>query len=127
MPLIACPDCGHQVADIAPVCPRCGRPFPGRADLEGVSIPAPSPSVPNYLPQAILTTLCCCLPIGVIAIVFAAQVNGRVAAGDYAGALSASRTARILCWVAFGLGLVIVAGYMVAVGAEIARQGALTQ
>lgn len=26
MPLIPCPDCGTEVSDIAPACPRCGRP-----------------------------------------------------------------------------------------------------
>lgn len=27
MALINCPDCGHQVSDIAPACPNCGRPI----------------------------------------------------------------------------------------------------
>ncbi len=26
MALITCPDCTHQVSDVAPACPRCGRP-----------------------------------------------------------------------------------------------------
>jgi membrane protein YdbS with pleckstrin-like domain len=28
MPVIACPDCGHDVSTLAPVCPNCGRPSP---------------------------------------------------------------------------------------------------
>jgi hypothetical protein len=65
----------------------------------------PVADVPNYLAQAILCTLFCCLPAGVVAIVFAAQVNGKLTAGDYAGAEAASAQARTWCWVSFGVGL----------------------
>lgn len=27
MPLIECPDCGHEVSDRAPACPKCGCPI----------------------------------------------------------------------------------------------------
>ncbi len=66
----------------------------------------PQHEVPNYLVQAILCTLCCCIPFGIVAIVFAAQVNGRLAEGDYAGAVQASNQAKLWCWIGFGLGLV---------------------
>ena len=48
----------------------------------------------NYLVPAILTTLFCCLPLGVVSIVFAAQVNGKHASGDIAGAHEASEKAK---------------------------------
>jgi membrane protein YdbS with pleckstrin-like domain len=28
MPVISCPDCGHDVSMLAPACPNCGRPSP---------------------------------------------------------------------------------------------------
>lgn len=68
--------------------------------------PAPVGSVPNYLVQSILVTLCCCLPLGIPAIVFAAQVNGKLKAGDVAGAQESSAKAKKWCWIAFGLGIV---------------------
>ena len=51
-------------------------------------------SVPNYLVWAILSTIFCCLPFGIVSIIYAAQVDSKVMAGDYAGALSASDSAR---------------------------------
>jgi hypothetical protein len=65
-----------------------------------------SSHIPNYLVQSILCTLCCCLPLGIVAIVYAAQVNSKLAAGDHRGALDASQNARTWCWVAFALGLI---------------------
>jgi heme/copper-type cytochrome/quinol oxidase subunit 2 len=55
--------------------------------------PAASPP-PNYLVWAILSTVLCCLPLGIASIVFAAQVNGKWASGDYAGAQESSRKAK---------------------------------
>jgi len=66
-------------------------------------------SIPNYLTPAVLVTICCCMPVGIAAIIFAAQVNGKLARGDVVGAKSASETARTLCWVGF-IGGVVVAG-----------------
>ncbi len=77
---------------------------------------AENQSVPNYLVQAILTTLFCCLPFGIVAIVFAAQVNGKVAAGDMAGAEVASKNAKTWCWVAFGCGLASIVIWSVLIG-----------
>ena len=71
-------------------------------------------SVPNYLAQAILVTLFCCLPFGIVAIVYAAQVNSKVALGDYAGAMETSNKAKTWCWVSFGVGLGIAAIYVLA-------------
>ena len=48
----------------------------------------------NYLVWAILSTVFCCLPLGVVSIVFAAQVNGKWAAGDVAGAAESSAKAK---------------------------------
>jgi hypothetical protein len=63
--------------------------------------------VPSYLVQAILVTIFCCLPFGIPAIVFAAQVSSKQAAGDYAGAVAASNKARTWCWASFGVGLAV--------------------
>ena len=58
------------------------------------NIHSTGPDVPNYLVPAILTTVFCCLPFGIVAIVYAAQVNSKLAAGDRAGAMAASKSAK---------------------------------
>ncbi|MEW5784188.1 MAG: CD225/dispanin family protein [Bacillota bacterium] len=73
-------------------------------------VPPPPPdttatSVPNYLVFAILVTIFCCLPFGIIAIVFAAQVNSKLAAGDIQGAEQSSKKAKTWCWVALFVGI----------------------
>lgn len=55
-------------------------------------------------------TVFCCLPFGIPAVVFAAQVNGKIASGDVAGALDYSRKAKLWCWLGVGLGLPIQVG-----------------
>lgn len=116
-----CTSCGNTLPPNATICPTCGVPvaFPQGAAASGGTYAPPPPSyqggygtapvnVPNYLVQSILVTLCCCLPLGIVAIVFAAQVNGKLAAGDVAGAMKASANARLWCWLAFGIGLAII-------------------
>jgi len=61
--------------------------------------------IPSYLPQAILVTLCCCPLFGILAMFYAAQVNGKLLAGNVAGAMESSHTAKTWCWIAFGFGL----------------------
>ena len=60
--------------------------------------------VPNYLIPAIISALCC-FPLGIISIIFAAQVNSKVAAGDTAGALDASKKAKMFSYIFIGLGV----------------------
>jgi uncharacterized membrane protein YjgN (DUF898 family) len=48
----------------------------------------------NHLVWAILTTLLCCLPFGIVSIVFAAQVNSKWNLGDYQGAMDSSQKAK---------------------------------
>ncbi len=59
----------------------------------GYGQPVGSPP-PNNLVWAILSTLFCCLPLGIVSIVYAAQVNSKWSAGDYQGAQEASNNAK---------------------------------
>ena len=103
-----CPQCGTSNADTAITCVQCGRTLqaaPPVAMQPGVVIPPGGVQVQNYLVFAILVTVLCCLPFGIPAIVYAAQVNGKLQSGDIAGAQAASKNAKMWCWIAFGVGL----------------------
>lgn len=68
--------------------------------------PSPNEAPPqNYLVWSILTTIFCCIPFGIVSIVYAAQVNSKWQTNDYAGARLASKNARMWAWIAFGVGL----------------------
>ncbi len=60
---------------------------------------------PNNLVLAIISLLCC-WPIGIPAVIFAAQVNGKWASGDQAGAVEASAKAKKFAIIALVLGIV---------------------
>lgn len=80
---------------------------------------AVNPQIPNHLVWAILTTLFCCMPLGIVSIVFAAQVNGKIAAGDIVGARDASDKAKkFAMWAAIAgvVVLVLYAIFVVALG-----------
>ncbi len=77
---------------------------------------APSgPPPPNHLVWAILSTLFCCLPLGVVSIVFAAQVNGKWNGGDVAGARDASDKARKFALWSTIVGVVLIVLYAILV------------
>ena len=107
---VFCATCGQEQEPGTRFCPNCGAAVdPAAAGMIPQSGPAYDIHRPvsNYLVQAILVTIFCCVPTGIIAIVYAAQVNGKLAAGDYAGAASVSSNAKTWCWVSFALGIVV--------------------
>ena len=120
-----CPNCGTNNLDNATICANCGRPLTGAAQTY-TPPPPPSPSygassagaavggapIQNYLWQSIVVTLCCCLPLGVVGIIFAAQVNSKLAAGDVAGAQEASQKAKMFTMIGFVIGLVVWLAYL---------------
>lgn len=91
-----CTSCGVARADDATVCANCGeriRRFP------------PLPKIDNYLVHAVLASFCCCLPLGIVAMIYAAQVNSKLHAGDVAGATASSKNAKMWSFIALGAGV----------------------
>ena len=74
---------------------------------------APGPPPDNNLVWAILSTIFCCLPLGIVAIVKSTQVSTLWAQGQYDAARKASEDARkFSIWAAIA-GIVIIVLYVI--------------
>ena len=108
-----CRKCGAPNNDDAYTCVRCG---------DALQPIAPK-KIDNHMVLAIVVTLACCLPFGVVGIVHAAQVDAKARAGDIAGAeLAAKRAKQWSLW-GLGIGLAAVALYVVLTVAGLMASG----
>ena len=64
----------------------------------------------NYVPYlvlSIISTVCCCLPFGIVGIVFSVKINSALNAGNYEEAAQNAKIAKIWTIVSFVVGLVV--------------------
>lgn len=66
----------------------------------------------TWLVESILATVFCCLPFGIVGIVYAAGVSSKFNAGDIQGAQEASLNAGKWTKISFFVGLAIIAIYV---------------
>ncbi|XP_069460933.1 interferon-induced transmembrane protein 3-like [Ambystoma mexicanum] len=69
--------------------------------------PVYMPSEPDYLCYSIFNLLCCCLPLGIVALIYSLKTQDCNARGDVVGARHNSQTARTFNRVALALGVAI--------------------
>lgn len=81
-------------------------------------VPPPFPPAPNsqiysgeqcpedYMLFSILTTLLCCLPLGIVAIIYSNKVKNAWSSGNKSEAQKYSEQAKMLCMVSAGCGIV---------------------
>lgn len=75
--------------------------------------PQPLPKPDNYLVWSILTTVLCCLPFGIVAIVKSSKVDSLWAQGQYAEAQKSANDAKMWSMIGAGCGLLGVILYIV--------------
>jgi hypothetical protein len=91
-----------------PVPPYPAAPGPyGQPPPLQYQAPPPPANVSSHLVQSILVTLFCCLPFGIVAIVYSSMAMSKSQAGDYHGAAAAAKNAAMWGWISFGFGLVV--------------------
>lgn len=105
-----CPNCGAEVSEKAVVCVKCGVSLTGATQRNVGNQPIPK----TWLVESILVTLFCCLPFGIAGIVNAANVSSKFSAGDIEGAERASQQAGKWTKWAFGVGIVGITIYIIA-------------
>ncbi|MGL6225042.1 MAG: CD225/dispanin family protein [Thermoguttaceae bacterium] len=91
-----CPKCGMQLPDGSTACPACG---PLTAPVQPYQPGMSAPQVPDYLVLSILELLFCCLPFGIVGLVYAVQANSAKANGQFQDAMQKANTAKkFLIW-----------------------------
>jgi predicted nucleic acid-binding Zn ribbon protein len=126
---IYCTNCGEDleiprdVTDQELECPNCGIelnvPKSGhnsgsenyvnnykRSIISTPTVELPIYEPNNYLPYAILVTIFCCFPFGIVSIVFATQVKKLHGEGKIQEAVDSSKNAKMWAWITFVLGLI---------------------
>lgn len=99
-----------------------GQPPPPQWGPPGPVSPPPN----NHMAFAIITTIMCCLPLGIVSIVKAAEVNSLWAQGHSAAARASAESARkwalwsllvsVIVWVLVVIFYAVIFGFVVAAG-----------
>lgn len=96
----------------APIQPQDMQP-PGQPPFYSMPPLHPhGPMPPTYMIWAILATICCCMPAGIVAIVYSSMVSSKYYSRDYEGARRASERAEIWIIAAIVTGVIVNALYM---------------
>lgn len=116
----------HMLADGYGECPPYAQPPCQERQPYPPRPRGPQPS--NYLVWSILTTLFCCLPAGIVAIVYSAKVDSAWAAGRYDDAVRFSKNAKQWCIISALISvvssIVFTILYFTALGASLSAFGA---
>ena len=130
-----CIQCGQPIEGDSSFCTNCGAPVQPETQPQEpqptAQQPQPQPvqqqpagpKPRNFLELSIFATLFCCLPFGIPAIIFAAQVDSNWNAGRYQEARDASRKAKTWMLVSVILGALIVIAYTALIIVGVAKEG----
>ena len=94
-----CNRCGKEMEESAVFCSGCG----AQINPSYAEVPV---KINTWLIPAILSAVFCCLPFGIVSIVFAAKANAALGCGDIAQAQINGEKAKVWFWVSFGIGIV---------------------
>ena len=100
-PEAARPDAARAEAVHAERVPPGGASTSGGAPARGDV----SPKIEDHLVKSIISTICCCQPFGIVAIVYAAKVGPLLRQNNFEAALDASQKANLWGNLAIGLGV----------------------
>ena len=128
-----CNQCGQPLDGNSSFCTNCGAPIPSESQPQyqepTTQEPQPvqqqpvGPKPKNYLALSILATLFCCLPFGIPAIIFSAQVDSNWNAGRYQEARDASRKAKTWMLVSVCVGAFFIIAYIALIIIGVAANG----
>lgn len=101
-----CRKCGAEIAEGQNFCPKCGANVVPEQVSVTVNEINPGNKPKSHLVLAILVTICCCIPFGIVSILYGSKVEGAWAGGRYDEAIRCSKLAKR--WAIWGLFINIV-------------------
>jgi len=122
-----CSKCGEKISEGNSFCSKCGTPSQNsvesqtKQNVQNSSQPNYNESKPvkpdNFLVWGILTTILCCLPFGIVSIVYASKVDGLYHNGQFDDAKNAASNAKTWAIVSASIGFVFAIIYVLAMAA----------
>lgn len=118
-----CPKCGKPVADDSAFCPSCGAPLKATQPAQPAQPAQPNYSRPqeenrrkpdNNLVLAVITTVLCCMPLGVWGIILASKVDNLWNSGNYAEAIENADKAKRVSIIGMVVGGIVSVIYIIA-------------
>jgi len=99
-----CTHCGKELEESASFCSGCGTRAGAEAEPQSADKVV---TINTWLVPSILAAVFCCIPLGIIAIVYAARANSAVGSGNYQLAQECAGKAKIWFWIAFVSGFIL--------------------
>lgn len=108
-----CKQCGQKFDEGTVQCPVCGTPT-GNARTASAEmseneqvrpVPPPPVTINDGMAPAVIATICCCPPLGIAAVIFAARVSIYAESGMIEEAKHSAKMAKILAWIGILIGL----------------------
>jgi len=128
-----CQKCGKENPNEAKFCKHCGHDLnvqkAQEQQQEKQQQQFKQPQAPvglkpkNYLIESILVTVLCCLPLGIVGIVFASKVDNLYRTGDMTGAQEASAKAKKFMTWGLVAGIVVYVLYAIVMLAGLGSAG----
>jgi len=112
MALNTCPDCGSNVSSEATTCPNCGKPLNSSSEKSNLESGDYGNPPKTWLLESILATIFCCIPLGIVGIIYAARVESNWYAGRKELAINSSKNAKTWTLITFFTGLTIIILYL---------------
>ena len=101
-----CNRCGKEIEPGAAFCSGCGNAVNSGLPVNQ-NTGEPVRQIFTWLVPSILATLFCCIPLGIVSIVFACKANSALTYGNLDEAKANSDKARLFCLLSIGIGFVV--------------------
>ena len=98
-----CPKCGKKYNEGQTICESCNISLVNNTyEIENFN-----KTVSRYMVISILATIFCCIPFGIVAIVYSSKASKLLSLGDISNAMVASKKAKTWIIVAVVVGIVV--------------------